>query len=50
MILGVLIGRKSYPILKYFFVLLIVIGVALFMYKDNAAKSAKNADDSILGK
>ena len=34
MILGVLIGRKRYPLLKYVFVLMIVIGVALFMIKD----------------
>lgn len=34
MILGVLLGRKVYSIKKYFFVLLIVIGVVLFMYKD----------------
>lgn len=34
MILGVVIGRKSYPWRKYFFVLMIVIGVALFIYKD----------------
>lgn len=34
MILGVLLGRKSYPLQKYLFVLLVVIGVALFMYKD----------------
>ncbi|KAF5270500.1 hypothetical protein FQA39_LY08378 [Lamprigera yunnana] len=38
MILGVLIGRKSYPVKKYFFVLLIVIGVVLFMYKEKAGK------------
>ena len=37
MVLGVLFGRKRYPLLKYFFVLLIVIGVSLFMYKDKAA-------------
>jgi len=42
MILGVLIGRKSYPLLKYMFVLMIVAGVALFMYKDKAA--AKSGD------
>lgn len=41
MILGVLFGRKRYPLLKYFFVLLIVIGVALFMYKDKAAATSK---------
>ena len=33
MILGVVIGRKKYPLLKYLFVLTIVAGVALFMYK-----------------
>lgn len=39
MILGVLLGKKVYPIRKYFFVFLIVIGVVLFMYKDgNASK------------
>ena len=43
MILGVLIGRKKYPLLKYLFVLMIVIGVALFMYKDG--KTTKKADD-----
>lgn len=42
MILGVLLGRKSYPIQKYFFVLLVVIGVALFMYKDG--KSTQNSN------
>lgn len=34
MILGVLLGKKKYPIQKYFFVLLVVIGVAMFMFKD----------------
>lgn len=34
MILGVLLGRKSYTLQKYFYVLLIVMGVALFMYKE----------------
>lgn len=36
MLLGVLIGRKSYSLQRYFFVLLIVIGVVLFMMKDKA--------------
>ncbi|XP_065163549.1 solute carrier family 35 member B1 homolog [Atheta coriaria] len=36
MLLGVLIGKKSYTLKKYFFVLLVVIGVVLFMYKDQA--------------
>jgi UDP-galactose transporter B1 len=43
MILGVLIGRKVYPKRKYLFVLMIVIGVALFMYKDKAAKAASDS-------
>lgn len=47
MILGVLIGRKSYTLRKYFFVLLIVIGCALFMYKEG--KVNKNAENAGLG-
>lgn len=43
MVLGVLVGRKKYPLLKYLFILMIVMGVALFMYKD---KAAKVSDDS----
>lgn len=39
MILGVLLGRKKYPLRKYFFVFLIVLGIILFMYKDQAKKS-----------
>jgi len=46
MILGVLIGRKKYPLLKYLFVFLIVAGVALFMYKD---KPKSSTDSTILG-
>lgn len=34
MILGVLVGNKRYDLKKYICILLIVIGVALFMYKD----------------
>lgn len=44
MILGVLLARKRYPLLKYIFVTLIVVGVALFMYKDNHDKGS--ADES----
>lgn len=47
MILGVLIGRKSYPLTKYLFVLMIVIGVGIFMYKDKAAAAATSS--SIIG-
>jgi UDP-galactose transporter B1 len=38
-------GRKSYSLLKYFFVLLIVLGVALFMYKDKAVKKAAEGEE-----
>jgi solute carrier family 35 (UDP-galactose transporter), member B1 len=43
-ILGKLIGKKSYTYRKYFFVVLIVIGVILFMYKDgkNSHKESQN--------
>jgi hypothetical protein len=34
MILGVLIAKKRYPLAKYLFVLMIVTGVAIFLYKD----------------
>ncbi|CAH2103366.1 unnamed protein product [Euphydryas editha] len=47
MILGVLIGRKQYPLKKYLFVFLIVIGIILFMYKDQAKKS--NDDSQGMG-
>lgn len=39
MILGVLIGHKSYPMKKYLFVLLIVFGIVMFMYKDQGKKT-----------
>ena len=38
MILGVILARKSYPWLKYLSVVLIVSGVAAFMYKDKGGK------------
>lgn len=38
MVLGVLLGRKSYPLKKYLFIVLIVIGVVLFMFKEQAKK------------
>ncbi|XP_055606699.1 solute carrier family 35 member B1 homolog [Uranotaenia lowii] len=40
MLLGVLFGRKSYALQKYFFVLLIVIGVVLFMFKEGKTSSS----------
>ena len=48
MILGVIFGRKSYPLLKYLFVFLIVAGVALFMYKDKPASKSDELS-SIIG-
>ena len=42
LIFGVLIGRKKYSIIKYLCVLTIVIGIALFMYKDGS--TAKNPE------
>lgn len=47
MILGVTILRKKYPLAKYLCVLLIVGGVALFLYKPNKASAV--ADDHIFG-
>ncbi|MCL4128401.1 UNVERIFIED_CONTAM: hypothetical protein GTU68_037634 [Idotea baltica] len=49
MILGVMLGRKSYSWRKYLFILMIVIGVALFMYKDNASGGEKAGDGIGLG-
>jgi len=46
MVLGVLLGRKSYPLTKYLFVLMIVVGVGIFMYKD---KASAGGSSSILG-
>lgn len=40
MLLGVLLGRKSYTLRKYMFVLLIVIGVVLFMFKEGKTNSS----------
>lgn len=39
MILGVLLGRKSYPLKKYVFVFLIVIGIVMFLLKENTSKT-----------
>jgi len=40
MILGVLLAKKRYPLQKYLFVLMIVVGVVFFMYKDKASGGA----------
>ncbi|CAK8682627.1 unnamed protein product [Clavelina lepadiformis] len=43
MILGVLLANKKYPIAKYFCILMIVGGVAGFMYKDGKASESTSA-------
>ncbi|XP_058821721.1 solute carrier family 35 member B1 homolog [Topomyia yanbarensis] len=40
MLLGVMFGRKSYTLQKYFFVLLIVIGVVMFMFKEGKSNNS----------
>ena len=47
MVLGVLVGRKRYPLLKYLFILMIVAGVAMFMYKDGSKKGAQGGEGLI---
>ena len=44
MIVGVLVGKKMYSLLKYLFTMLI----ALFMYKNKAGK-ASGGSDSLVG-
>jgi len=44
MFLGVLVARKRYPLIKYFYVVLIVLGVVLFMYKK--PKESKKMEDT----
>lgn len=38
MLIGVLLAHKRYTIQKYFFVLMIVVGVIMFIYKDGKSK------------
>lgn len=49
MILGVLISNKKYSFQKYVFILMIVVGVALFMYKDGAKSTKVNEETVGLG-
>lgn len=46
MILGVLIGRKSYSLRKYLFVMMIVIGVGLFMYNPKGTHDKGDSGNS----
>lgn len=48
MILGVLLARKSYPLKKYVFVFMVVIGIITFIYKDSN-KATVRSDDSLIG-
>lgn len=48
MLLGVLIGRKSYSLQRYLFVFLIVVGVVLFMLKD-AKPGAAAVHEGVIG-
>ena len=41
LLLGVLLGSRSYPLIKYLCVLLIVFGVGIFLYKDHAPHRAQ---------
>jgi len=43
MVMGVLLGRKSYPLAKYMFVLMIVFGVGVFMFKDNSKSTSDSS-------
>lgn len=47
MLLGVLIGRKKYTLRKVIFVLMIVFGVMLFIFKDKYEE--KDGEDPLLG-
>lgn len=47
MLLGVLIGHKSYSIQRYCFVFVIVIGVVLFMMKDVKIDATKTHEQTI---
>jgi len=42
MLLGVLLARKSYPLVKYLCVLCITAGVAVFIYKDSKAAASSS--------
>ncbi|OQR76547.1 solute carrier family 35 member B1-like [Tropilaelaps mercedesae] len=46
MVLGMLLARKQYSLLKYVFVMLIIVGVSLFIYKDDHGKTE---DSSLFG-
>ena len=44
LIFGVLLGRKHYPAIKYLIVLLIVVGVAVFLYRSGNNREAATTE------
>lgn len=48
MILGVLLARKSYPLKKYIFVFMVVLGIIMFIYKDSS-KATVQSNESLIG-
>ena len=48
MILGIILAKKRYPAAKFLFILMIVIGVSLFLYKDQQ-KSTVADDKPLIG-
>ncbi|CAF0956599.1 unnamed protein product [Adineta ricciae] len=49
MLFGVLIARRRYPLRKYLYVLLIVIGVVLFMYKEPKETEKAAEEGAMIG-
>ena len=45
--MGVLFGHRSYPLIKYLIVLLIVAGVALFLYKDKGGHTEASGQEKL---
>lgn len=43
MILGVLLGKKSYSFTKYIFIFMLVFGIVLFMLKDKASSTPESS-------
>lgn len=49
MILGVLYAHKRYPLAKYLFVLLIVLGVGVFMYNPSKSSGSSELSGMFIG-
>ncbi len=46
LLLGVLLGGRSYPLIKYLCVLLIVFGVGIFLYKERTPNSSQDSQET----